>query len=639
MRLKHYLYITTLVLLTACNNSDELTDGTPRANDAIQLSAGIVKGSHAVMTRAAGDTYQALTEGTAIALQVSGTWTGHTQEEVVKTTTAEAELSTKTSNGLSLTPVLYWDDYGMADPANATTGRTTGLTIYGAAVNGLTTAPAISNYTALVWDVNADQTTGWSEKDLLISNNVKADNTYKFDARDTGKQLEFRHALSKVTVSLKAGEGFADSKFVNDPTVTLLDWAHTNGTVNVTDGTVTLGNNTGVTMYQAATAATGYNVTKEALVMPGSAFIKGADIIRINADDNIYYVSSEKIRAAINAADHDTDDLTKAGKNYIIKVTVNKTDIQVSATVVDWTTVEATEEHPKILVNNAYGDKGKSFDKAFDFYRSTSLNNGYSKDAEMSYATATGWTMTPQLYWPDHLTHYQFRGVWPTTAKVVDGKDATMDMQVIKVNNVAYQEGTFPSDLLIARPEIAEDAVCTNKEPGHTTTKLFEGGICATEGNINLNFRYMMAQVEVNLITASSGDNQVNLTGAKVELVNVKNTGDVTLGTREVVPTGVAGEYVLDEDANDANKRLSAIVPQDLSDMKFRITITNGTDETDVYYADVASIVDQTSNEKITAWKSGEHYVYALNLQKTKLTVSATLTDWKKVNASENVWF
>ena len=311
MRLKHYLYITTLVLLTACNNSDELTDGTPRANDAIQLSAGIVKGSHAVMTRAAGDTYQALTEGTAIALQVSGTWTGHTQEEVVKTTTAEAELSTNTSNGLSLTPVLYWDDYGMADPANATTGRTTGLTIYGAAVNGLTTAPAISDYTALVWDVNADQTTGWSEKDLLISNNVKADNTYKFDERDTGKQLEFRHALSKVTVSLKAGEGFADSKFVNDPSVTLLDWAHTNGTVNVTDGTVTLGNNTGVTMYQAATAATGYNVTKEALVMPGSAFIKGADIIRINADDNIYYVSSEKIRATINAADHEGNALKK----------------------------------------------------------------------------------------------------------------------------------------------------------------------------------------------------------------------------------------------------------------------------------------------------------------------------------------
>lgn len=639
MRLKHYLYITTLVLLTACNNSDELIDGTPRANDAIQLSAGIVKGSHAVVTRAAGDTYQALTVGTAIALQVSGTWTGHTQEEVVKTTTAEAELPTNTSNGLSLTPVLYWDDYGMADPANAKTGRTTGLTIYGAAVNGLTTAPAISDYTALVWDVNADQTTGWSEKDLLISNNVKAGNTYKFDARGTGKQLEFRHALSKVTVSLKAGEGFADSKFVNDPTVTLLDWAHTNGTVNVTDGTVTLGNNTGVTMYQAATAATGYNVTKEALVMPGSAFIKGADFIRINADDNIYYVSSEKIRAAINSTPHTTDGLTEAGKNYIINVVVNKTGIQVSATVVDWTTVEAAEEHPKILVNNAYGDKGKSFDKAFDFYRSTSLNNGYSKDAEMSYATATGWTMTPQLYWPDHLTHYQFRGVWPTIATVVDGEDTTKDMQVIKVNNVAYQEGTFPSDLLIARPEIAEDAVCTNKEPGHTTTKLFEGGICATEGNINLNFRYMMAQVEVNLITASSGDNQVNLTGAKVELVYVKNTGDVTLGTREVVPTGVAGEYVLDEDANDANKRLSAIVPQDLSDMKFRITITNGTDETDVYYADVASIVDQTSNEKITAWKSGEHYVYVLNLQKTKLTVSATLTDWKKVNASENVWF
>lgn len=628
-----------LALLAACSNSDELTDATHQhADGAIQLSAGIVEDHHAVMTRAAGDTHQALQANTAIALQVSGTWTAHDPAAVVQTSTATVEATT-TVNDLDLTPALYWDDYGSADPQNAATGRVQGLTIYGATVDGLKEAPKVDDYTALEWDVNSDQTAGWTAKDLLISNNVKGDSTYKFDARTAGKQLEFTHALSKITVHLKAGAGFADSKFVNDPTVTLLDWAHTDGTVNVTNGAVTLGTATGVTMYQAATATTGYNVTKEALVMPGSAFRKDVDIIKLTADGNTYYVKSEKIRAAINSDAHNTDDLTEAGKNYIIKVTVNKTDIQVSATVVNWTTVEAAEELPKININEAYGDKGASLDKNFDFYRSTALSNGYSKDAEMSYAIATGWTMTPQLYWPDHLTHYQFRGVWPTATEVEDGADKTKDMQVIKVKNVAYQEGTFPSDLLIARPEIAEEATCTNSEAGHTTTKLFEGGICATEGNINLNFRYMMAQVEVNLTTATSGDSQVNLTGAKVELVGIYNEGDVTLGTREVVPTGAAGTYPLNVDASDANKRWSAIVPQDLSGVKFRITLLNGADETDVYYADVASIADQNSGKMITAWKSGEHYVYTLNLQKTKLTVTATLTDWKTVNASENVWF
>lgn len=638
MRLTKLLYIAPLTLLTACSSESEWTQ-SQRSENQIRLSAGIVEGGPTVVTRAAGDGYQALAGNTAIALQVTGIWKGHTPEEVVKTPTAKAKITTTTANDLDLDPVLYWDDFGSADTTNLAIGRTTGLTIYGAAVDGENAALSVADWTALTWDVNSDQTEGWSKKDLLISNNVKNENAYKFDARNAGKQMEFRHALSKVTVNVKAGKGFADGKFVSAPTVTLLDWAYTDGSVDVTTGAVTLGTGKGVTMYQATAAETGYNVTKEALVMPGSAFKKNADIIKVNADNNIYYVSSAKIREEIDSVDHDTDDLTEAGKNYIINVIVDKTAIHVTATVVEWTKVEAEKEQPKINVNNAYGAEGGSFDKNFSFYRSTSLENGYTKDCEMSYADATGWTMTPQLYWPDHMMHFQFRGVWPTTTSVVDGTDDTADKQVIKVSNVAYSKGTFPSDLLIARPEIDPTLQCTNDEDGHAKTYLYDGGICANEGNINLNFRYMMAQVQVNLTTAASGDSLVNLTGAKVELVNVKNAGDVTLGTREVIPTGAAGEYLLDVDATDANKRLSALVPQDLTGVKFRITILNGAEETDVYYADVASIADQASGKAITAWKSGEHYVYSLHLLKTGVKFSATLTEWKEVKASEKVWF
>ena len=71
--------------------------------------------------------------------------------------------------------------------------------------------------------------------------------------------------------------------------------------------------------------------------------------------------------------------------------------------------------------------------------------------------------------------------------------------------------------------------------------------------------------------------------------------------------------------------------------MKFKITLTNG----DVYYADVQPIKKEGSSDLVapTAWESGKHYVYTLHLTKTAVSVTATLTDWTTVNASEDVWF
>ena len=439
----------------------------------------------------------------------------------------------------------------------------------------------------------------------------------------------------------------------------------------------------------ATLTAAGYTVTKEALVIPGSLFEGDAAIIaRINADGNIYYVTAEKIRTAISAS-HASDDAyaTEAGKNYIINVIVNKTDIVVTATVTNWTDVTAEEVSPVINVSAAWGSSGSAMgDGSFSFYRSLDLNNGYSANEtlvsekyypEESVVTKSGsdWTMTPTLYWPNHNTHYQFRGVWPRTESVggprveeathTVGEDE-VTYQVIKVQNVAYTSGTFPSDLQIARPEIDAGTQCTNTETGHTKTYLYDGGICATEGTINLNFKYMMSQVEVNLST-TDGSDKVDLEGAVVDIINVYNTGDVKLGDRGVIPTGDKGSYTLNPVAGSGNenKRWSAIVPQELAyDMttnyqnnakfRIRITNTNGTsdtsdDTTDTYYADIAPIkktgsttdyvaTHQTSPEK-WLWESGVHYVYNLKLSKTEIKISATLANWTTVTADENVWF
>ena len=168
MKYKHYLYIVALAFLIACSSEERITtDSNEDPSGPIELSAGIVEGSTKATTRSGAEdnhaNHQALTSDTKLALRVSGTWTGHGESPyaVVKTTTATVGAETFSGskhNSLTYSPLLYWDDYGSADPANATTGRTEGLTIYGAAINGKTIAPSVSDWTALSWTLPANQT-------------------------------------------------------------------------------------------------------------------------------------------------------------------------------------------------------------------------------------------------------------------------------------------------------------------------------------------------------------------------------------------------------------------------------------------------------------------------------------------------
>jgi len=729
MKYIHYLYIGAFTFLIACSSEERITttDSNEEPSGPIELSAGIAESSQKAATRtdeeaARHNTHAPLTTNTQLALYVSGTWTGHTpSSEIIKKTTATAGAENSSGskhNAVTCSPVIYWEDYGTSDLANESTGRAEGLTIYGAAVdnkiltnaglNGLLADNA--DWTALSWTLPADQTTSGNmpaDKDLLISNNVHGitdtpyDGRYRFANRNEGKLLEFKHALSKITVNLKAGDGFTGGNFANAPEVKLTSnagtpttsWAKTTGTVNITDGTVSPTDATAViTMWQAATPTSGYNVTKEALVMPHSVFGGNTGtypiILRINADNNIYYVTSEMIRQAIDGINYinGTGFETEAGKNYIINVRVNQTDVsvKVTATVANWTDVSATQVAPVINVSGDLGGtaSGWTADNTFSFYRSEYLNSGYSSgvskvngyypgESVLSYThSSTSWSMSPSLYWPNHNTHYQFRAVWPQTVttsgdgvlsspRVEDGSGTTAGYQVIKVKNVAYSAGSFPSDLMIARPDISESAQCTNSEPGHIRTYLYSGGICATEGTINLNFGYMMSQVEVNLSTSISTDPdysaRVDLTNAKVEIVNVYKTGDVKIGDRGVIPTGSTDSYTQDPVAGDGNqnKRWSAIVPQTLTydsplaagNVKFRITIYKDGDTTkidDIYYADIEPILNSAGTAKVApngAWESGYHYVYNLRLTKTGVKVTASLTNWTTVNADHTVWF
>lgn len=739
---KHTYIILSALAFTACSHDDNSapTYTVGDADNAIVLSAGIAEGPSGVSSRGAEANHSkhvAFKQGTKLALKVIGDWWKQGADaaaEIAKTTTATIGAETVTDskhNPLSMSPQLYWDDYGTADPANidapdgtavsGTGGRGKGLTIYAAAVDGKTDeAPTIdgttgNTWTALSWTLDADQKTyDWKNKDLLISNNVKDgtdDGTYKFDTNPRTKLLEFKHAMSKITFRLIANEGFPTTegvgntahRFANTPEVILTsnetgqsntEWANTTCNVNVETGAVTTPTVPAkITMHAQATPANTYTAIYDALVVPGSQFgapttVDEKDVFpiiaRINADGNIYYVTSEKIRTAIQTAitagTHADSYTTQSGKNYIFNITVNKTKIDVTATIKDWEDVEADEVTPVINVSASYGNSsGTALGKAaFSFYRSTSLNNGYSAGIALvngfvpseavvtaQGSPATTWVFTDgnsnpkPLYWSDHNTHYQMRGVWPltstatgaTTSPRVKASTTNSGYQVIEVSNVAYTAETFPSDLAIGRPNVTEEQTCSNSD--HDPQNLYTVGICATEGTVNLDFEYMMSQVEVNLSTTTSTD-AVNLNNAKVEVTNLYTKGEIKLGDRGSIVTGEKGLYTL-HSTSTANQFKDAIVPQTLTystdvaqkenNVRFKITIYKNGDTNqidDIYYADVNPILKSGSTEKVAPngkWERGKRYVYYLKLAKTKIDVTATFKNWDEVEASENVWF
>lgn len=197
----------------------------------------------------------------------------------------------------------------------------------------------------------------------------------------------------------------------------------------------------------------------------------------VNADDNLYYITAAEIKNAIDEAfpseDVATRYLTKAGYNYVFNVTVNKTGINVTATLVDWNNLTA-EYEPKIDVTTNVGESGSAATiGSFSFYRMADETTGtarkynlsfksgdyYGEEAhatlsttgECTFVTPDG-SSTTNLYWPDHQTLYHFRGVYPQTStsatdsdKPLVADETTTGKQTIKVANCKYDATTFPA--------------------------------------------------------------------------------------------------------------------------------------------------------------------------------------------------
>lgn len=696
-----------LLAMPSC--SDDVINPDRPENGAIMLQVGVSNSpAQQPLTRAAGDTYVALNTGTKLKLRVQGTWKGKDPELITLKTTATAGTATGKENPLTFDPVLFWDDYGTGDPDNAT-GRDKGLDILAVAVEA-DPAMEISDTEWKGTKSWALQTDGKKvlTGDILVANNLSDGKTPLTFAnrKDPDKsRLIFQHLMSKITFNLTPADGFMQTggkyAFTASPTVTLNrnrykdgslppggDYALVEGTINIRKAEATPSS----TSMKTVTAGDetkkeegGAEVrTQVALVYPGTC-LGAADedvVARIEADKNYYYVTAKEIRAAIdNVAGHTGDYKTKAGYNYIINVTVKKTGVNVTATVTNWVDVQADEASPVIALTAGAGSTGETGDwttitgEGFDFFRSTEKLTGYSDETTLQendcykplrkvkwgtdttspracvFYDNTGATPT-LLYWPDHDTHYHFRGVYPATTtdasttepQVKAFTTAGETAQGIAVQNGVYNQATFPSNLMIGMPEIATGTQCGSGE--HTQVDMSDEGICARSGKINMNFRYMMSQVEIELAHSLEVGTEGDVTldeNTTVEIVGGYTDGYIRLGDRKAV--GQTKEsYTTTVVAGDENKlkRHDIVLPQELADMKFKITVKNaGSTTKDYYYATIKDIqvsVEGGAKESITKWEPGKHYKYTLKLKKTAMEITATLTDWITVTADEDIW-
>lgn len=661
--------LASLAAMVGCA-SDTDTAVPDSEKHAIELGVGIETPlSRAVVTNGDGKTLEAFKSATDLWMVMKSEYKtlsdaglnykgGNDDKYCVTSGTTGAKINADKENEVSITGdnVRYWDD------AHA---RSSKLSVWAVAVPEVTETnvwgKTAKNFNTeaedltISWEIPATQNAeSMKNKDLCFSNNIAGDNTMRYSNQqslkfDQGK-LIFYHALSKITIKLVEGEGFdhtATTDFNFDSGNVALKGFKLSGKFDVAQGEFTNLSSVSASditsIYNKEKTATGY--TLEALVMPKTVLNSSgpADALSFSIDGNAYTVSSETIAASLRTAlgqGDGTDVTLEAGKNYILKFTINKTGIKLVATIGKWQDVEGTSYSPLINISDTYGHTGTEFAKGFSFYLKEANTTNFTKGTDVTYnasavAPARKYALTTPLYWPNHNTHYNFRGIYPTVGATNGTPEGNVTATAVSVANAAYSSGTFPSDLMIGYPRTENDAAADETCKTHTLP-----GICATEGDIRLNFLYAMSQVEVKLISdpltvGQPETSKVTLNDkATIEILGGYTEGNIALmtglatGTTKTDWTMLGGTY---------DDRHSAIVPQSIDGLKFRVKVDGGNDTFDYYEATIADIL--VGGSKITAWEPGKHYIYTLNITKTGIKITATLKDWETVSSDNNhIW-
>lgn len=699
---KIFLFATAMTALfaTSCSNEDNVTNEDNSGKTRIALSAG----DDVVRTRA-GFTNQTR----IVARIVSDSRGGGDAKCVIANLSAAAEESTGTFSKVSYVTgnTRYWDDaygrssilsvYAIAIPNNYS--DTEGNKLDDSEIKGATTwGTSDANDNTIKWSVETTQTADLLNKeDLTYSNNIQQtgkNGVYTWDY-EAGKypdedpnnasqhgtdptdgrlyftqsaaynaelndgpghfdkgQMEFKHALTRIQVNLKKGEGYTGATFaVTDMQVL---GQSPSGTFDIK--TAAWSNPAIATPIEMASITKGVDVdaTYEAQMLPGYTFEDNiTNALQLTVDGNTYYIMNKQLRKALEDKVTDNDYQTKMGTRYIFTLVVSKNKIEnITATIVDWNEVTAED----VTVDNSH--------LTFSFYNNNNLCDDvklYKFEQELTdivttdadyeaapvsgsaYTAVAGFTKvagkdyyTTSEYYKDNKTAYHFRSLNTISeAKLNTGKtEFTMTS-----GNDDYHWG--------APMKLGLTAIPYSSETGYSTS-IAKGIVAADkESNINLTEIHMMSQLVIKLTTPEIGG--VNLTDAEVYLTQYYADGTVDMSFGKITPatmTAKSSKFTAASPATDTY--VFNVIPQDLkrgdADADY-IGITIKTKDNNEYYiikklSDIKGSAGtevtnlQTNEGYITTWYPGHKYTYTFNIKKKEIEViTATIVKWNDVKA------
>lgn len=521
-----------------------------------------------------------------------------------------------------LSPTLYWDDFSSTEYDLRDAGRGIRLK-YGYCYNGGETNATAKDETAgtLTWTVLSDQSAAkgadMKKSDLLYA---KTQPMIKYGHNQTDRGtlvLPYTHAMSKITINVKTGEGYATDKANFASSILTLKDMQVKADVNAPTATVTAVSTAGksnITTFNKAKTNT--TATYQAIV--GPTYLTAGNLLAAitNIDGNNYdipltdgiltawsaedkLIVTEEIidngiaqakpmsRAGIDAG---KAYLTKPGIHYILDVTVDKQKITIRATITDWESVTA-EGKAAINFNPDVTEKGTIADElkanGFDVYKSSNASSFTQKSTTVTNVSDV-WTYSPVIYWAGQGDASYFRALSPagvSTSALAQGTDLMW--------------GTSGADAVTPRT-----------------------------GDVPLNFQHLMSKLCVNLETVD-GDAAVDLTDATIKITNLANTGSYSI-VNATVFAGTEADVMLEDKPSGFNE---FVVPQAIGDdARLLVTLKDGT----TYSLQLNQCVKTGTTTPVTAWAKGEFYTYTIKLTKQEITFSAVVKDWDPATGSGN---
>lgn len=598
--------------------------------------------------------------------------------------------NSKQATGIDATK-LYWDDFSNSNNAE-TDLRTTGhylQSYYGYCYNGGTPNSGTELDTddkkaagIIGWTIQTNQTTAeafkhsdllWSAEQTPVSYMHREAN---LDAGRPGIIIPYTHAMSKVSITVVAGDGFDPSYDFSETAITLND-VRTTCTAKAPEAKLTYTEDKGnVKMKTGSTAG-----TFEAIIVPSILTVGNTFATITNMDGNTYTIpvteaiinSTDGWGSQLGAATEDVNNGTaqvrpqtraneanipagtgyqmKSGVHYKLTVTVNKTAVNVTATILDWDEVEA-EGVGEIHFDHDIKDDGTGTiaellqEYGIDVYQSPDNNNYGPLATHLRYnKTSKIWKYDPVIYWQGSTPEY-FRAL----ANVrTDATGTPVNESLTMENGRDALWGTTQ-----AHSGKDADGVDYNYAEGDP--------LKPRTGDVPLKFYHAMSQITFNLVDALKDNTdpaaRLDLHGATIQLTDLATGGTLNLNTGLITPSSpiADGQKTFSEDQGAVPSRMGyfaakengvatsyktevtlkdyIITPQTIGDKATVIvTLADGT----VYKAqlnkcttDVISGGGSTPT-RIMAWERGKHYTYTITLGKETITFRALVENWTPV--------